>query len=145
MKRALWASGVLALLAALPAAAAPAPVDTCALVPEAAAVAAIGKLTTPPAAKPPLGSQLGGCDYGSAKGTATVTAYPADDLDGTVRRDLKKGRAKAIAGLGDKAFQTEYGVMFHPSGKPYFLGVFVMQGAEYDAVASEKLARQLKL
>jgi hypothetical protein len=139
-------AAAVCLLLALPAAAAPAPVDTCALLPEAMAVATIGTLIGPRVQKPANGSMLGSCDYeGKQSSAASLAAYPADQLDGTVRRDVKNGRAQALTGLGEKAFQTPYGVMFQPPGKPWFLVVLVMRGAAYDAAASEKLARQLKL
>ena len=110
----------------------------------ATVAAAIGPAQAPPKVNPPTGTLLGGCEFTGAKGTASVTAHPADELDGTVRSDLKKGRAKAIAGLGEKAFHTPYGVLVQPAGKSYFLSVFVMVGMNYDAAVSEKLARKLK-
>jgi hypothetical protein len=147
MKSTLLAPSMLAAAFCLPIAA-PAQagaVDTCAMLPEATVVASTGKLTKPPAPQPAVGSQLGGCQYESVKATVAFTAYPADQLNSTVRRDLKKGRAKAISGLGEKAYQTEYGVMFQPAGKPWFLVVFAMKGTDYDAAMSEQLARQIKL
>jgi hypothetical protein len=122
-----------------------APVDTCAMLPEAEIVAAIGKLTKPVQARAPNGSLLGSCEYHSARANVSITAHPSDELDGTVASDVKAGKAKAIAALGEKAFQTEYGVMFQPAGKPYFVAVYALslEKFAYDAALSEALARKL--
>lgn len=123
-----------------------APVEGCALLPEATVVAAIGKLAKPPQPKKPNGSLLGGCEYRSAKASVSITAHPSGELEGTVGSDLKDGKARPIAGLGEKAYQTEFGVLFQPAGKPYFLAVYVLslQKFAYDAALSEALARKLK-
>ena len=144
---ALWLNWQFAAAAGVPELPlAGAPVEGCALLPEATMVAAIGKLAKPPQPKKPNGALLGGCEYRSARASVSITAHPPAELDGTVDSDLKSGKARPIAGLGEKAYQTEYGVLFQPAGKPYFLAVYVLslQKFAYDAALSEALAQQLK-
>src|SRR5207302_2352204 len=63
-------------------------VDTCVLLKDSDASAILGKLAKPTQQEKADGSQLGACDYYGATVNATVTAHPADELDGTVSRDL---------------------------------------------------------
>src|SRR5438874_1180424 len=112
-------------------------VDTCAMLTEAEAVTLLGKLAQPPRVVHPDRYQLGGCIFTGLKFAAKVTALPPGKLDDTVRGDTT---AKAIAGLGQKAFQTQYGVIFQPAGKPYCLLVFAAHVAVYDPGVSEAVA-----
>jgi hypothetical protein len=121
-------------------------VDACALLSRADAESVIGPLSAAPAAKPPQGSLLGECKYsGSGTDSITVTAHPADEFDGTIRYPLKKKQAQAVPGLGEKAFQTPYGLMIQPAGKPYFVVVLVMKGMDFNHDLEQAAGKKLKL
>lgn len=131
---------------AVPAPAAARTVDTCAMLSKADAESVIGPLTADPEAKPPRGSLLGECTYaGSGADSINLAAHPADEFDGTVGYSVKKGEAHAVAGIGDKAFQTPYGLMIQPAGKSYFVVVLVMKGLKIDGGAALEAGKKLQL
>lgn len=118
-------------------------VDVCALLAEPDASAVLGKLSQPPQAQTPQGSLLGGCDYFGGKGSGSVSAHPANEFSGTIKHAGKKKPVQALAGLGEAAYATEYGVMVQPAGRSYFLSVFIV--GDNGPALTEALARKLKL
>lgn len=121
-------------------------VDTCALIARADVEAVVGPLAQDPKADQPQGSLLGGCDFMTADYTSvSVSARPAREFDATVKYAGEKAALQPVAGLGEKAFQTRYGLMIQPAGKPYFLTVVVLSGGAMNAALSLDIARKLKL
>ncbi|HUP91198.1 MAG TPA: hypothetical protein VM074_03050 [Solimonas sp.] len=120
-------------------------VDACALLAESDAAAVIGKLAGPPQADKPQGSLLGTCNFTGEQATVALSAYPAEEFDGTLRYARKHETTREIAGVGESAFDTSSGVLVRLAGKPYFLVVFVVKGTAYDPPMAEALARKLKL
>lgn len=118
-------------------------VEVCALLEVSDAVAILGALSKPPEAKPARGSLLGECEYAGAKGSGSVSAHPADELEGTIEYMGKSKPVQTIPGLGAAAYVTDYGVMVQPAGKPYFLSVFMV--GDSGPAMTEALARKLKL
>ena len=128
---------------ATPAAPSAATVDVCALLAESDAVAVLGALSKAPLANAPQGSLLGECEYAGAKGSGSVSAHPADELEGTIEYMGKKKPVQKLSGLGQVAYATDYGVMVQPAGKPYFLSVFIV--GDNGPALTEALARKLRL
>ena len=122
-------------------------VDACALLSKADAESVIGPLSAEPEAKPPQGSLLGECKYaGAGTDSIDVTAHPADEFDGTVGYSEKhKADVQPVAGLGEKAFQTPYGLMVQPAGKNYFVVVLVMKGMGFNHDLEQAAGKKLKL
>lgn len=117
-----------------PAAPAAAAVDTCAFATKEQIETALGgKSMVDPKADPATGSFLGGCTYMTDAGTASVSARPADEFDATARKGTE------VAGIGEKAMQTDSGLLVKVAGKPYFLHVMVLgkTGSQDAAKASE--------
>ena len=121
-------------------------VDTCAMLSKADAESVIGALTADPQVGPARGSLLGQCTYPAGRGDSiTISAHPADEFDGTVGYSSKSNSAQPVADLGGKAFQTPYGLMIQPAGKPYFIAVLVMKSLNIDSAAGVAVAKKLKL
>lgn len=134
-----------ALAAAPPAGVNGKPVDVCALIDSADAIAVAGKLYKEPTAQPAQGSLLGQCDYMGDKAMLMVSARPSAEYKGTVDYAAKKGGAKAMEGLGSAADMTPMGLMIQPAGKPYFIMVYTMAGGQFDEAAALAIGRKLKL
>lgn len=121
-------------------------VDTCALIARADVEAVVGPLAQDPKADTPAGSLLGQCSYYGADASLILSARPAREFDGTVKYAGEKAAVQPVAGLGEKASQTQYGLMIQPAGKAYFLTVVVMRpGGALDGALSVDIARKLKL
>jgi hypothetical protein len=124
----------------------PVTVDACAMLSKADAESVIGALSAEPQAKPPQGSLLGECNYaGSEADSINVSVHPADEFESTIRYSAKKGEAQPVEGLGEKAFQTPYGLMIQPAGKSYFVVVIVVKGAAINGDAALAAGKKLKL
>lgn len=121
------------------------PVDVCALLDSADALAVAGKLYKEPSAQPAQGSLLGQCDYMGDKAMLMVSARPSAEYRGTVDYAAKKGGAKPMEGLGSAAEMTPMGLMIQPAGKPYFIVVYTMAGGKFDEAAALAIGRKIKL
>ena len=132
----------IAVLACLAAAAHAAPVDVCALLPQAEAQSVVGKIRNVTTMKPQA-SLLGECTFDGANGTLSMAARPAGEYEATVK---EAAPAEAVQGLAGKAVKTRFGLLYQPAGKSYFLQVIARRAGKDDMDMALALdgARKLK-
>jgi hypothetical protein len=118
------------------------PIDVCSWVPKDQIEAVLGKLSKEPQTLKKMGAQLGGCTWETGEMTiATVTPRPAGEFDGTVKAS---GDPTDVPGVGEKAVNTsKAGMLVKVAGKPYFLHVMVIKGAQ--GMNAEKATELAKL
>lgn len=117
-----------------------APVDVCAMLPQAEAQAVVGKIKNVTTMKP-QGSLLGECTFEGANGTLSMAARPAGEYEPTVR---EASPSEPVQGLAGKAVKSKYGLLYQPSGKPYFLQVIARRGDKEDTAMAFEGAKRLK-
>ncbi len=121
-----------------------APVDVCAMLPRAEAEAIVGKIANVTSIRP-QGSLLGECTFEGAKGSFSVAARPAQEFDETLKAAADRTKPPEPAqGLAGKAVKSKYGLLFQPSGKPYFLQVIARKGEAEDMTMAIEGAKKLK-
>jgi hypothetical protein len=134
-----------ALALALPAVAGP--VDLCTLLGKADIDAVLGGpagKAMPMPSEDPLRDE---CMYVRAdqKMMLDIGTRPASEFDSIPQRQPKDKPAVAVAGLGQKAFQTPDALLVQPAGKPYFLMLAVTGEQGLDVGKTRLLASKLKL
>jgi len=126
------------------AAAQAAPVEVCPMLPKADAEALLGKLVNVTTIKP-QGSLLGECTYEGAKGSLSIAARPAQEYDATVGAAADKARPPTpVPGLAGKAVASKYGLLYQPTGKPFFLQVIGRKGDTEDVAVAIEGAKKLR-
>lgn len=112
-------------------------VDVCATISTEDIEATIGKLKGDPMPTGAQGSLLGMCNWMTEAGMASVSARTANEYDATVGA-YKEGSTE-VAGIGDKAVMTKYGIMIKVADKPHMLQVMAV-GAGLTRAASARRA-----
>lgn len=130
--------------AAAPAAPTPPPtrgeaVDVCAKISTEEIESTVGKLKGDPMPTAAQGSLLGMCNWMTEAGMASVSARPANEYDATVGA-YSEGSTE-VAGVGEKAVFTKYGIFIKLADKPHMLQVMVTAGGKPDQAKSEALAK----
>ena len=121
-----------------------APVDVCAMLPEAEAQSVLGKIRNVTSMKP-QGSLLGECSFEGANASLSIAARPAAEYEPTIAAAFDKGKApEAAAGLPGKAVKSKYGLLYQPAGKPYFLQVIGRRGDGADMAIALEGAKRLR-
>jgi hypothetical protein len=121
-----------------PEAAPPADVpDLCTLLTKEQVEAAMGKVTGDPMKQASQGSFLGSCTWMTEKGSAILSARPANEYDATAA--MNKGTD--VAGVGEKASMTPTGLLVKLAGKGYFLHIMTMTGSKMDNATAEAIAK----
>ena len=119
-------------------------VDVCAMLLPPDAEAIVGKISNVTSIKP-QGSLLGECTFEGAKGSFSVAARPAQEYDETVKAAADRAKPPEPApGLAGKAVKSKYGLLYQPSGKPYFLQVIARRGDTEDLAMAIEGAKKLK-
>lgn len=135
---------LLAAVAAAAGAAHAAPVDVCAMLPQPEAQAVVGKIRNVTSMKA-QGSLLGECTFEGAQASLSMAARPAAEYEATVAAASDKGKAPEPAqGLAGKAVKSKYGLLYQPSGKPYFLQMIGRRGDNEDMAIALEGAKKLK-
>ena len=135
---------ILALVAAASGAAHAAPIDVCAMLPQAEAQSLVGKIRNVTSMKPQA-SLLGECTFEGANATLSMAARPAAEYESTIAAASDKGKApEAAQGLAGKAVKSKYGLLYQPAGKPYFLQVIGRRGDNEDMALAVDAAKRLR-
>jgi hypothetical protein len=121
-----------------------APVDVCAMLQVSEAEALVGKISKVTTIKP-QGSLLGECTFEGAKGTFSAAARPAGEFDETLKAAADRIKPpEPVPGFAGKAVKSKFGLLFQPSGKPYFLQVIARKGDAEDMAMAIEGAKKLK-
>src|SRR2546423_5341425 len=132
-----------AACAAIPAANA-APLDVCAMLAQADAQAIVGKIKNVTTIKPQAGL-LGECTFEGTNATLSIAARPAQQYQETVQAAGERNKPlEAAQGLAGKAVKSKYGLLYQPTGKPYFLQVIGRHGDTPDIALAIEGAKRLK-
>lgn len=122
------------------------PVDGCELLPLAEVAAIIGPISAS-GVKKGEGPMNANCAYvtDDKSGRLTATVMPSDYLRSSLEQLDQQGKpAKPLSGVGEKAFETIWGVMIQPAGKPYYLVLHVSKEGKDGKALGVELAKKLK-